>query len=518
METLVLIRISTLDLLGISTNALIFYLLFRHRTSSNGRPSDLFTLTISLVDILYILLADGLETISALGFVPEKWLRSMMHVPYYTFCLVPQLLLLCRTYCHYLAICNPFKFRQFVTRKNVSRCIIYAVLLSLLLSCLKSTHFVIDDHMKIAVAYFLFELIVLTAEFVLLVIFTAVCCWAILGIYCQKRREIREEIARMKKTSSGSVSQAGVVFRRHHHNMAHSMPTVIMGTSTCNSENLSSPNESRGTQSNVCFAVIHEESLQCSEKRGSIPHWSTIITNNNNNTCSDVNAIVDKHHNTPQSQCSKQSSKSTFSDSSEGGGVTYTKNQLPKVQLEPGMILPPLERMISNQEDKCQLPSADANKVKRGSIMGRFLLRKKSSTSPAAATTPRMDFKGSSKMVNKLSASTNAINVKWKQRKYIRIIVNLILIQLPFILLRIPQYLLENSHMLLKPNQTLKKGSDFNLNFIFQILHLSFYSFNAILAYMTSSQLRKLIKAWFHQRKKCAQNVCIKFRNAEQEV
>ena len=131
METLVLIRISTLDLLGISTNALIFYLLFRHRASSNGRPSDLFTLTISLVDILYILLADGLETISALGFVPEKWLRSMMHVPYYTFCLVPQLLLLCRTYCHYLAICNPFKFRQFVTRKNVSRCIIYAGTLGL---------------------------------------------------------------------------------------------------------------------------------------------------------------------------------------------------------------------------------------------------------------------------------------------------------------------------------------------------------------------------------------------------
>ena len=115
--------------------------------------------------------------------------------------------------------------------------------------------FSVDDHMKIAVAYFLFELIVLTAEFVLLVIFTAVCCWAILGIYCQKRREIREEIARMKKTSSGSVSQAGVVFRRHHHNMAHSMPTVIMGTSTCNSENLSSPNESRGTQSNVCFGT-----------------------------------------------------------------------------------------------------------------------------------------------------------------------------------------------------------------------------------------------------------------------
>ena len=106
---------------------------------------------------------------------------------------------------------------------------------------------------------------------------------------------------------------------------------------------------------------------------------------------------------------------------------------------------------------------------------------------------------------------------QWKRNKYIRIIVNLILIQLPFMLLRMPFYV--NANMWSFINKPQKSSViTIDLNFIFQLLHLSFYCFNAILAYVTSSQLRKLVKKWLHDRKMCFKKIfccCGCSRNTE---
>ena len=124
---LYLTRYLTLDLFGILTNGLIFYLLLRHKNNPNGRPSDYFTLSMSLVNILFIL-CSGVNQFPGIFLesdVHVKLVRYARNVPYYWFSLIPQILLLCRTYCHYLAICDPFKFRDIVTKQNVSKCIKY---------------------------------------------------------------------------------------------------------------------------------------------------------------------------------------------------------------------------------------------------------------------------------------------------------------------------------------------------------------------------------------------------------
>ena len=45
--------------------------------------------------------------------------------------------------------------------------------------------------------------------------------------------------------------------------------------------------------------------------------------------------------------------------------------------------------------------------------------------------------------------------LQWKQRKYMRIIVNLILIQMPFILLRMPKYIHENGWIILHDSNSI---------------------------------------------------------------
>ncbi|XP_063714528.1 uncharacterized protein LOC134842221 [Symsagittifera roscoffensis] len=478
------LRLAFLDTPGVLFNGLIFYLLFTNRSNPSGRPSDLFTLAIALVDVLYILIFDA---VVILGFErgEEGWERYFSHIPHYALSLLPQILLLCRTYCHYLAICHPFKFREYVTKRNVSRTTTTAAVLVVLLAVMKSfIHAppewtpVLIVFIKMAELYTMLEFLVLFAEFVLLILFTSVCCWAVFSIYLQKRSDAKLAEARAKKISSNSVGDP-IGFQRRRKGSVPSLP--------CQGHSLmASSSSSRDTHSNVCFAIVHEDiKTGNSSRASSIPHWSAIMTTNN----------------------------------PIGGRQQSSDSSLPNLKATDESII----RLGSPQKEEVILPIEQVlegrHEYKHGSLMGRMCQKpftKKNSASPNMVAPSRDDFNLESARIDRhLSSSTNKINTKWKQRKYMRIIVNLILIQMPFILLRMPKYIHENGWIILHDSNSIGTSLKSTSSLLTE-LHISFYCFNAVLAYMTSSQLRKLIIAWAAKRKQCLTNIrmCCSFSEA----